>query len=124
VTPPAAAPEKNIKAVIVPATAARAAGAAAAEGAGAEAGDSSTTAPTTAASAANPAPAAAAAAADGYELGVVAIMVGTYPKAHAQMLAKVPKMSSKYSKGTCSNAGESAQNAAKVPKMTRFSMAP
>ena len=49
-------------------------------------------------------------------------MVGTYPQCHAQMLAKVPKNTTKVPKITCSDAGESAQNAAKVgPKIT-FSM--
>ena len=40
---------------------------------------------------------------------------GTYPKWHARMLAKVPKMYPKLPKITCSDAGESIQNTAKYP---------
>ena len=46
---------------------------------------------------------------------------GTYPKSHAPMLAKVPKNTSKVPTIACSDAVESTQITAKVPKMT-FSM--
>jgi hypothetical protein len=51
-----------------------------------------------------------------FSAAAYALMVGTYPKCHARMLAKVPKIPPKYPNAHAQILGERAKNTDKVPK--------